>query len=183
MLSGRPHRSANAALNCREAPTALADPFVAYCLTGALRSFGEPRVHGAIKENLIDSFSARGRVFVVASFDCRIGTDALLNKSASTASCHYDYETHELDQALNYINAESFEVMPNRPPDSVDCEPAKDVERHPSFWYQQQKTYRCFDYVERYEREHNVCFDWVVRARPDDVWKSECSARAKKNAS
>ena len=159
--------------SCRNVPTARADPLVAHCITGALRSFGEPRIHGSIKENLIDSFSARARVFVVASFDCRLGMDSMLNKSAATASCHYDYETHEIDRALNYIGAETFEVMPNRPPADVDCAVAKGVERHPSFWYQQQKTLRCFEHVERYEREHHVCFDWVVRSRPDDVWKGK----------
>ena len=159
--------------SCNDAPTARSDPLIAFCITGALRSFGEPRVHGSIKENLIDSFADRSKVFVVASFDCRIGTDQMLNRDAQTAKCVADYSTHEIDRALAYVGAETFEVVPNRAPAAVDCALAPHVERHPSFWYQQIKTMRCFEHVERYEREHDVCFDWVVRARPDDVWKAK----------
>ena len=163
---------ATAHKHCRDAPTAAANPLVAFCLTGALRSFAEPRIYGSIKENLIDSFSNRGRVFVVSSFDCRIGTDTVLGKDAQTAKCAAEYTTQEVDKALAYIGAEAFELMPNRAPTPVVCPAAADVERHPSFWYQQTKTQRCFEHVQRYEQEHNICFDWVVRARPDDVWKT-----------
>ena len=110
---------------------------------------------------------------MVTSFDCRIGTDAVLNRTAGIASCASDYGTRELDKALAYIGGvESFEVLPNQLPPRVDCAAAPKVERHPSFWYQFSKTRRCYDAVERYEQASGHCFDWVVRARPDDVWKS-----------
>ena len=131
---------------------------------------------GSIRENLIDSFSARFKVFVVTSFDCRIGTDQVLNKSAATAKCNSDYSTREIDKALAYVGAESFEVLPNHRPPKVLCAAAPDVERHPSFWYQQSKTRRCYDAVERYEQSSGECFDWIVRARPDDVWKEKAPA-------
>lgn len=151
------------------------DPLVAYCFTGALRSFAEPRVYGSIRENLIDKFSARRRLFFVVSFDCRLGTDTFEQQNASSAialpGCQSDYTTREIDAALAYVGANSFEVVPNVPPPRVQCAAAPDVERHPSFWYQQSKTARCFAAVERHEAATGTCFDWVVRVRPDDVWK------------
>lgn len=100
----------------------------------------------------------------------------MLNTSATTAKCAADYSTREIDKALAYVGAESFEVMPNLKPPKVDCAAAPDVERHPSFWYQQSKTRRCYDAVERYEQASGECFDWIVRARPDDVWKEKTPA-------
>lgn len=152
----------------------MKDPLVAHCITGALRSFPEPRVFGSLREKLLDAFSSRYKVFVVVSFDCRVRTVDYLNasKSSHRASCAKDYFTSDIDRALAYLGAESFEVVPNRNAPSVDCPSARgEVDRHPAYWLQQQKTQRCVAAVEHYERESGVCFDWVVRTRPDDLWK------------
>ena len=44
---------------CANHSAAAQDPYVAHCLTGAVRSFAEPRVFGSIKESLIDSMTER----------------------------------------------------------------------------------------------------------------------------
>ena len=121
----------------------MKDPLVAHCITGALRSFPEPRVFGSLREKLLDAFSSRYKVFVVVSFDCRVRTVDYLNasKSSHRASCAKDYFTSDIDRALAYLGAESFEVVPNRNAPSVDCPPARgEVDRHPAYWLQQQKT-------------------------------------------
>jgi hypothetical protein len=146
---------------------------VAHCITGALRSFAEPRLFGTIRDNLIESFSSRYRVFLVASLDCRVGTGSLLNRSEAKAPCVHDYTLEQLDTALAYVGADSFELVPTQRPPSSACNASAGMERHPSFWLQQSKTQRCFEAVERYEAATATCFDWVVRSRPDDVWKDK----------
>ena len=163
-----PHRCAGYA-----APSVPKEPYVAHCITGALRSFAEPRVFGSIKESFIDSFSSRSRVFVVVSFDCRVGTVDVLNSSAPVTPCYKDYSVRDLHRALAYVGADYFEaVNNNQPPPAVKCDAAPDVQRYPGYYYQQEKTRRCFEAVERFERESGECFDWVVRMRPDDFWKA-----------
>ena len=166
MLSQQPERA-----SCRRHRPEGSNPLVAYCLTGALRTFPEPRIFSSIRENLIDSFSSRSVVFVVVSFDCRVSTYEVHNSThhrpvTKPAPCHKDYATRDLDRALAYVGAESFEVVPNRLPPPVNCPAAPDLERYPGYWYQQDKTSRCLETVERHERSTGVCFDWVVRARP-----------------
>ena len=155
-----------------------ANPLVAHCITGALRTLPEPRVFSSIREKLLDSFSGRYKVFFVVGFDCRLGTHDYMNASANDwrARCYKDYTMSDVDRALAYIGAESFEVLPNRSPPTVDCKASQSVDRHPSYWLQVSKTKRCFEAVERYEVESGVCFDWVVRSRPDDLWKAPTPA-------
>ena len=163
------------ATHCSGHVSQSSDPMVAHCITGALRTLPEPRVFSSLRENLIDPFSRRHRVFVVVGFDCRVGTEEYLDKAkaASAASCAKDYSTAELDRALAFIGAESFEVMPNRAPPTVACTSSQSqVDRFPGYWLQTEKTRRCIENVERYEQETGVCFDWIVRSRPDDFWKS-----------
>ena len=140
-----------------------------------MRTLPEPRVFGSIREKLLDSFSRRYKVFFVVGFDCRLGTHEYMNESSTSQSsqCVKDYTMSSIDRALAYIGAESFEILPNRPPPRVDCSASNGmVDRHPSFWLQTHKTRRCYEAVERYERDNDMCFDWIVRSRPDDLWKN-----------
>lgn len=161
------------ALSCSSHTTRRSDPLVAHCVTGALRSLPERRVFGSLREKLLDAFSARYTVFFVVSFDCRVGTHAYVNATTREAACARDYSTRDIDRALAFVGAESFEVVPNRAPPAASCATDRGaLERSPSYWLQQHKTRRCFEAVERHERESGTCFDWVVRSRPDDLWKA-----------
>ena len=145
------------AASCNHHLTSASNPLVAHCLTGALRTFPNPRVYSSIRENLVEAFSLRRHIFVVTSLDYPAGFK--------------EYTTGEVDRALAHVGAESVEIVPtNHSPPAIDCSGAPSREK--AFWYQQHKTRRCFEAVERFERDTGTCFDWVLRARPDEFWET-----------
>jgi hypothetical protein len=73
-----------------------------------------------------------------------------------------------LDFARVFVGVDHFEEFTTPPPRSA-CGPAPAFD--PSFWHQFSKTSRCFDAVLAYERKSGMCFDFIVRSRPDHEWK------------
>ncbi len=65
----------------------------------------------------------------------------------------------------SFTNVSDAEVAVPNP----QCEK---YEKYASFYYQFSKLRTCYRQVEQYERSRAVCFDWIVRSRPDDAWRA-----------
>lgn len=167
-------------------PSTSGEPLVAHCIVGSLRSFLHPALHTSIRQRLLHAASSNYRAFMVVSHNCThgsaVGTEAERRRSV--------YELHpsecsghrlaSLPHVLASMPIQSFSNVSDSEVTVPDprCEKHEAhgkyeaYEKYESFYYQFSKLRTCYRQVEQYEREHDVCFDWIVRSRPDDAWRA-----------
>lgn len=167
-------------VKCASAPRSVSiQPLVAHCIVGALRTFFESQVQLRLRQVLLAAASSNYRVFVVGSLDCVHGAPVgrsydikkyVYNFSASCSS----YPISRLQAAMSDLPIERiiFEKETAVPaPRCNDSElEAVGISRYTNFYLQFWKTRTCFSEVYAYEQRHNVCFDFVIRSRPDHLW-------------
>ena len=160
-----------------------AHPLVAHCIVGAVRSFlRHPSLQESIKWQLFHSTSPRYRAFMVASLNCThgaaVGTNderAVSRFELSSRDCSSN--TTGMPEAIARMPLESFTIATDEvaTSPSPQCMPQGDseaYEKYTSYFYMFAKAKTCYEQVVQYEKDTGVCFDWVVKTRPDDMWLS-----------
>lgn len=137
---------------------------VAHCIVGAARSFPQPEVFRSIAEHLVWPSAPLGcaKVFYVLDLSSA-------NDSPKGGTYKYDLKT---------LRRGAWKALP--PAGYVMDPPLPSVGPHPSFqdpWClfqcvpQFDKGRRCLSLVRSYEMAAGSRFDWLVRSRPDLLWK------------
>lgn len=146
-------------------------PKIAYIFAGSARSFVCPQVHWSIKSNLIDALGGEPHSFVRMSLED--------NKNVKTGTgiiFKPQFDEREINETLKILNPDIVERFSysDQVADMMRLHPQ---EIHTVFRENDQRRYsmffhRCEAYklMLRYEKEHNVRFDWVVLGRVDAGW-------------
>ena len=146
-------------------------PKIAYIFAGSARSFVCPQVHWSIKAHLIDALGGEPHTFVRLSLED--------NKNVKTGTgiiFKPEFDEKEVNETLKILNPDILERFSysNQEEEMKKFHPQ---EIHTVFRENDQRRYsmffhRCQAYklMLRYEKEHNVRFDWVVLGRVDAGW-------------
>lgn len=119
---------------------------IAHCITGERRTFDA--VAPSIRQNLIEPLGSPAKIFIALSDETAI-VDA------------------KLAAALKEVNGSLVETAPLTRPDH-GCTVGS--LKPGSGFYQWATMARCYQQVELYEQQHQVCFSHVVRSRTDVLW-------------
>jgi hypothetical protein len=144
---------------------------IAYIFAGSARSFVCPQVHWSIKANLIDALGGEPHSFVRMSLE-----DNRNVKTGSGIIFKLQVDEREVDETLKILNpdiverfsySEQVEEMKRLYPQPIHTVFRENDQRRYSMFYHRCRAY---ELMLRYEKEHNVRFDWVVLGRVDAGW-------------
>jgi len=138
---------------------------IAFCFSGAVRSFTQPRIHESIKAHLITG----GLASQGCAWDTFFYLDAEDGGGAGTLFAPAPASERDAADALALFgprarvvwHQEGAGLVPNNCTDGVP-----DPISHPQLW----KLAACYRMVERQEQVQGWQYTWVVRARPDTGW-------------
>uniref|UniRef100_A0A7S2TGN7 Uncharacterized protein n=1 Tax=Lotharella oceanica TaxID=641309 RepID=A0A7S2TGN7_9EUKA len=155
------------------------DPFVAVCMVGAARTLYEPHVYKSIRHNLLETLSKNSIVFAqIKLWDAKMKIQPIYGMFRPI-----NVTTLNISRALRYIRPTMLKIETEK----------KDVTNHRcNISEEYAKSHRkdklftgdnsdrlvgimeamanCYHTVERFEKQANMSFDAVARARPDVVW-------------
>ena len=146
-------------------------PKIAYIFAGSARSFICPSVHWSIRSHLIDSLGGEPYTFV------RISNEDNVNINTGHGTLWKPmYSSTELNETLKVLNPRAItwfsfanqieEMKANYPGPEHEVIRENDQRRYSMFFH------RCMAYkmAQKYEKSHNIRFDWVVLVRLDAAW-------------
>lgn len=146
-------------------------PRIAYVFAGSIRSFVCPKVHWSIRSHLIDSLGGQPSVFIRTSIE-----DNWNSKTGEGSQWSPAYKKNEVNEALKILNPVKIDYFSfaNQTTDMKMNYPGR---LHTMYRENDQRRYsmfyhRCMAYkmVQKYEKQNNMRFDWIVLARLDAAW-------------
>eukprot|EP00598_Pedospumella_elongata_P008325 CAMPEP_0185012158 /NCGR_PEP_ID=MMETSP1098-20130426/98159_1 /TAXON_ID=89044 /ORGANISM="Spumella elongata, Strain CCAP 955/1" /LENGTH=864 /DNA_ID=CAMNT_0027541211 /DNA_START=36 /DNA_END=2631 /DNA_ORIENTATION=+ len=152
-------------------PPAKKVPKIAYIFAGSARSFVCPQVHWSIKAHLIDALGGEPHTFVRLSLED--------NKNVKTGTgiiFKPEFDEKEVNETLKILNPDILErfsysnqeeEMKKFHPQDIHTVFRENDQRRYSMFFHRCQAYKL---MLRYEKEHNVRFDWVVLGRVDAGW-------------
>ncbi|KAJ3167394.1 hypothetical protein HDU88_002316 [Geranomyces variabilis] len=142
----------------------------AYCITGHMRGFGFPEVVRSLKNHVIDIFSPPSDSTLIVDAFVILAVDNKTSRAVEQLRSALNYlkvSAYAAQDISNRVPANNCTAYPNTQPPSVPGS------RAVGFYNQFLKVQDCYAQVKARELAQGWRYDWLVRVRPDILWKDD----------